>query len=160
MPVSRIEPVPQDSAEDLKLADHELERSDPFSRLPQGGAFRLKSGDASTQRRKPGFELLFFNDAFGIAVDQALDAPAKLGDLAADGIGFTRLTDPSRRLQTPLILIEDAGRIAQHVTHLVPDRRVEDIDRDARTIASALAIEPLALGSTAPIIPVMVLCLA
>ena len=107
MPVSRIEPVPQDSAEDLKLADHELERSDPFSRLPQGGAFRLKSGDASTQRRKPGFELLFFNDAFGIAVDQAADPALQAGDLLVelgDVVGLARAGLGFR--QTPAVFVK------------------------------------------------------
>lgn len=85
----------------------------------------LQGGDALAQAPEPRLELLFANEAFGRAVNQAAEPLAQLGQLcgrgAALGLGAAVL---QRRGPSGLFGFQSRG-IFQHGAHLRPDRRLD-----------------------------------
>ena len=51
-----------------------------------------------------------------------------------------------------MILLQNARRVFQQPADLVPDGRVERLDRDQSGIAAELTVEPAAIGAAAPVV--------
>jgi hypothetical protein len=58
-------------------------------------------------------------------------------------------------LQAALVFLQDPRRVRQQPADLVPDRRIERLDRDQPGIAAALAMEPVAVRATASVVAVL-----
>src|SRR3954453_22251884 len=159
-PVRAIQPVADHVREQAQLADAEPERV----RLPRGllqrGRLGLEPGDPTTQLHEPWLELRLADQALGVTVDQPVDAATELVDPAFDGIELETAGTGLRGGQPSLVLLQDTRRVRQEPADLVPDGRIERLDRDQPGVAAELAMEPAAIGAAAPVIapppPVMV----
>ncbi len=136
----------------FQLADDPLKGAD----LLFGGLlfsdFGFKSGCAPAQVSDPRLELGLFDQALGIAVDQAVDRAASFSELAGESIAFELTGMSLDRVETSLIFLYDERGVFQQPTDLGPDRLIERLNRDQSSIASDLAVEPAAIGTATAVV--------
>ena len=95
---------------------------------------------------------MLLDQAFGVAVDDAVDRAAGLDDLTLEGVELEPTRAGLYRVEAPLVLLQDPRRVLQQPADLVPDGRVERLDRDQPGVAAELAVEPAAIGAAAPVL--------
>jgi hypothetical protein len=151
-PVHRFQPVPHHPREQIELADDHLEGAGLFPGGVQRAGFGFEARHAPAQLGDARFELGFFDQPFGEAVNEPPDRAASLGQPAAEGVELKPTWAGLHRIQAPLVFIQHARGVLQQPADLGPHGLVERLDRHQPGVASALAVIPAAVGAAAPVV--------
>jgi len=153
--------VPVEAVETLTDLGGELFQSADYERqLPFGGGgfdhdllLLLQLRQAQLQACNAGLELGLVDEAAGVAVDEAIDAAPKRDDLPINprhllrrARSFGRLTD------TSAVLVRDAARILQQLSHLIPYHLLESIAPHGWIAAFGRAVEPVRVRADAAVV--------
>ena len=123
--------------------------------------FGLKSGHTPAQLSKARLELGLFDQSLRIAVDQAADRTPCFGQLPGESVQFELARISLKRVEAPLIFLDNQRGVLQQPTNLGPNRFVERLDGNQPSIASAFAVEPAAIGAaTAVVAPLSAVVMA
>jgi hypothetical protein len=107
--------------------------------------FGLKSGRAPAQLSNARLELGLFDQALRVAVDQATDRTPCFGQLPGESVELKLVRMSLKRVEPPLVLLDNERRVFQQPTDLGPNRLIERLDSHQSSSASELAVEPAAM---------------
>ena len=109
-----------------------------------------------------GSNSTFFDQPFGIAVDQPIHASAQFGELCRCCREIWTVRTPLPRvLKAPFVFRRDPGRIAQQAFDLAPDRLVQPVGAKLGVCSEAVAVEAESVAAAATVIgvtPNLTLC--
>jgi hypothetical protein len=135
----------------LHPANNQLEF--PLQRLGLGQLVTLgfDMRNTLTQLCHARLEFLFFNEAFGIAVDEPGQALAELADLAFQGGPFLPLLLPIRVEATVELLCEPLG-MREQLTDFLPHRQLQAIGPHLGVRTEAVAPKAIGIRADTPVI--------
>jgi hypothetical protein len=113
----------------------------------------LEIRQALSQTTDPWFEFLFFDEAFGVAIDQTSDTATHFNNPNLKGSEV--LTFLAGSLQATLIFLFEALGLFQQRTDLMPDQLVQDIGPYLYIITDSLSAKTIGIGADTAVVGIV-----